>query len=357
MDSCITIQPDGRYTMTQLHLLSITERESFFDATVDKSGIPFEIIEKDFWVVWILERLFSLDELKDHLTFKGGTSLSKIYDIIQRFSEDVDLSIEKEFFGFNEMNDPEKALSRKKQRAILENLSTTCSNYVQNDLVSVLKIAISEKLETLEGWRLKVDTEDPDGQTLQFEYPSMTARDAYIRPSVKIELGARSDHWPVSKHKIQSYAKSILKEKVNEPEIWVKVLDAKRTFWEKATILHQYAHLPQNKKLPPRISRHYYDFFCLLNSDVKDCAIIEPTLLDRVAVHKSIYFASAWANYGAAKKGSLILTPPQSLIEDLEKDFNLMKDMFFGQIPEWYTLLNAIKNFEMEFNGVTCVKI
>lgn len=336
--------------MTQLHLLSVRDRESFFDATVDKSSMPFEIIEKDFWVVWILERLFSLSSLKDHITFKGGTSLSKVYRIIQRFSEDIDLSIEKEFFGFDMANDFEKAMSRKKQRSVLDNLSNACSQYVQNDLISILRVAISEKLETFDGWRLEVDTEDPDGQTLQFEYPSATEKNAYIRPSVKIELGARSEHWPVSKNKIQSYVKLILKEKVNEPDVWVKVLEAKRTFWEKATILHQYAHLPHDKKLPLRISRHYYDFFCLLNSDTKACAIADDSLLDIVAIHKSIYFASAWANYKAAQKGSLKLSPPSLLLAGLEKDFSLMQDMFFGNIPEWNTILQVIGDFELEFN-------
>lgn len=337
--------------MTQLHLLSVTERELYFDASANESGLPFEIIEKDFWVVWILERLFSLPDLNEHLTFKGGTSLSKVYGVIQRFSEDVDLSIEKEFFGFDNVYDPEKAISKKKQRLALRNLSIACSRYVQNDLVTALRVAISQKLETIEGWKLVIDAEDPDGQTLQFEYPGTTEKNAYIRPSVKIELGARSEHWPVSKHKIQSYSKSILKDKIQEPEIWVKVLEAKRTFWEKATILHQYAHLPQDKKLPPRISRHYYDFFCLLKSDTKSFALGDCKLLDRVAIHKSIYFASAWANYGAAKKGSLKLSPPASLLNDLERDFGLMKDMFFGSVPEWNQILKVISDFEAEFNA------
>lgn len=336
--------------MTELHLLSVAEREPFFDVTVEELRIPFEVIEKDFWVVWILEKLFSLSDLKDHLTFKGGTSLSKVYGIIQRFSEDIDLSIEKEFFGFDKDNDPEKAVSKKKQRAALDNLSTTCSEYVQNDFLMALRFAISEKLQTSEGWHLEIDAADPDGQTLQFEYPSTTAKNGYIRPSVKIELGARSEHWPVGNHKIQSYTKTILKEKITEPEVWVKVLDAKRTFWEKATILHQYAHLPAEKKLPARISRHFYDFSCLLNSDIKASALAEPTLLDRVASHKSIYFASAWASYGTARKGSLVLSPPLTLHDDLEKDFGLMKDMFFGSIPEWGTILKDIRDFETKFN-------
>jgi hypothetical protein len=336
--------------MTKLYLLPVTEREPFFDTAAEEASIPFEIIEKDFWVVWTLERLFSLSELSNHLTFKGGTSLSKIYNVIQRFSEDIDLSIEKEFFGFNKDNDPEKAVSKKKRRAALDSLSVLCSKYVQNNLLTSLRVAISEQLETSEGWRVEIDAEDPDGQTLQFEYPSATDKNRYIRPSVKIELGSRSEHWPVSKHKIQSYTKIALKKKVTEPAVWVKVLDAKRTFWEKATILHQYSHLPHDKKLPLRISRHFYDFFCLLNSDIKANAITELELLDRVATHKSIYFASRWASYGTARKGSLKLLPPTILLDDLEKDYSLMKDMFFGNIPEWSEILKVIGDFEMEFN-------
>jgi len=270
--------------------------------------------------------------------------------VIQRFSEDIDISIEKEFFGFDKNNDPEKAISKNKQRLALDNLANACSHYVQNELISTLKTAISEKLETSDGWNLYIDESDPDGQTLQFAYPSSTEKNGYIKPSVKIELGARSEHWPISNHTIQSYVKVALREKVTEPEVLVKVLDAKRTFWEKATILHQYAHLPQNKKLPLRISRHYYDFYCLLNSDIKLAAIEDSTLLDRVATHKSIYFASGWASYDTAKKGSLQLLPPLHLHDELEKDFYLMKDMFFGSIPQWSNILKNIRDFESFFN-------
>ncbi|MFM8453539.1 MAG: nucleotidyl transferase AbiEii/AbiGii toxin family protein [Gammaproteobacteria bacterium] len=336
--------------MTELHLLSIIEREPFFEVAMEELKLPFSIIEKDFWVVWTLDILFSLPDLKNHLTFKGGTSLSKVYDVIKRFSEDIDLSIEKEFFGFNQDNDPEKTSSKKKQRKVLDDLSRTCSEYIQNDLLFLLKSSIHARLQTVEGWRVEIDADDPDGQTLQFEYPSLAIKNSYIRPSVKIELGARSEHWPVSYHKIQSYTKSILKDKVVEPDIWVKVLDAKRTFWEKATILHQYAHFPPGKKFPARISRHFYDFYCLLNSDIKTNALSEPTLLERVAIHKSIYFASAWAHYDTARKGSLVLSPHPALHDDLEKDFFLMRDMFFGNVPKWEAILESIRDFEMDFN-------
>ena len=125
--------------MKKLFLLPKDEREFFFRSAAEKSGIPFEIIEKDYWVVWILDRLFSLPELAPHLTFKGGTSLSKIYGVIDRFSEDVDISIEKKFFGFDQSNSPEVATSRKKQKAILEKLATACVQYVQNKLLGDLR--------------------------------------------------------------------------------------------------------------------------------------------------------------------------------------------------------------------------
>jgi predicted nucleotidyltransferase component of viral defense system len=103
--------------MREIYLLPKSERELFFRAAAEALNISFDIIEKDYWVVWTLERLFALEDLKTHLTFKGGTSLSKLYGIIDRFFEDIDLSIERDFLGFDENNDPEKAVSKKKQLA------------------------------------------------------------------------------------------------------------------------------------------------------------------------------------------------------------------------------------------------
>lgn len=102
--------------------------------------------------------------------------------------------------------------------------------------------------------------------------------------------------------------------------------------------------------MPPRISRHFYDFFCLLNSEIKAKALKEFELLERVANHKSIYFASGWANYGTARKGTLKLFPLERVIDELEKDYALMEAMFFGKRPEWAEILKVIGEFEKEFN-------
>lgn len=219
--------------MKEMYHLPQDEREVYFRTASEIKKMRYEIIEKDYWVVWILERLFSLDRLRPHLTFKGGTSLSKIFGTIDRFSEDIDLSIEKEMFGFADASDPENAPSRKKQQSMIESLAHTCSNYVQKALLTDLSDVIYEKLKTTEGWGLYLDQEDPDLQTLLFEYPSKISIIGYIRQLVKIEIGARSEHWPVGIYPIQSYAKLALQEKIYEPEILVRVLNAERTFWKK----------------------------------------------------------------------------------------------------------------------------
>jgi len=336
--------------MKILHTLSIKDRNNYFEIASADLKLPLNIVEKDYWVVWVLEHMFSIKEIQPYLTFKGGTSLSKVYKLIDRFSEDVDLSIEKKFFGFINELDPGNVSSKKKKKAAIDELSRKCTDYVINTLLQLLQKDIELLIGTKKGWRLFVDEADPDQQTLQFEYPTASPKSGYIRPSVKIELGARSEHWPVGNHFIHSYAKESLKEKILEKPVIVKVLDVSRTFWEKATILHQYAHLPSSKPVPARITRHYYDFYQLLNSSVKTKALQEMSLLERVLEHKKVYFSSSWASYETAVKGTLKLSPKNEILENLKVDYKNMEEMFFGVIPEWEVIINHIKNFETEFN-------
>ena len=166
--------------MSKLHLLPAERRHLLFSEAETETGIRFEIVEKDYWVVWTLERLFSISELKPHLTFKGGTSLSKVYRVIDRFSEDIDVSIEKDFLGFANEKSPENAPSKKQTRAAVEALAAACAGYVQNQLRTALHAAITAEMGTDQGWSLLVDPKDPDAQTLMFEYPNLTPRGGYI---------------------------------------------------------------------------------------------------------------------------------------------------------------------------------
>jgi len=328
---------------------SAADRKPFLEAAATTSGLPFGIIEKDFWVCWTLKRLFELPTIRDHLIFKGGTTLSKIYAVIERFSEDIDVSIDRVHFGFVDGKDPEKAGSAKKQRQVIEELAGACRAFVQGELQTVLRAAIEKTLGTKKGWKLSPDGDDPDGQTLLFEYPAIDGQSlGYVRPSVKIELGARSDHWPSERRGVRPYLAEHVAEALRDPEAQVKVLDVARTFWEKATILHMYAHWPEGKKVSPRQSRHYYDLFRLLGTAHKVDAVAKPELLKRVAEHKRIYFRAGWAKYEAAGNGGLKLAPSEHVETAMKQDYAQMGEMIFGDAPTWAAIMVAIRAFEAE---------
>lgn len=308
-----------------------------------------DIIEKDFWVCWILKELFLLEEIKDHLTFKGGTSLSKIYKVISRFSEDIDVSVERAYLGFKDDTEPAN-VSGKKAKSLIADLGEACKEFVQKDLYYKLHKVIEEKIGIV-GWKLEIDYDDNDGQTLLFTYPKFTSKTSnYIKPMVRIELGARSDHWPVSMLKIAPYVAEVLPSPLSSMDAEIRVLNLERTFWEKATILHSYANYPDGKTVPERQSRHFYDFYSLLNSEGKQIALKNIELLEKVCQHKKLYFKSAWADYDSAKKGSLKLIPRETVLKAMEKDYRAMSEMFSESAPSWREIIELIKEFELEFN-------
>ena len=166
------------------------------------------IIEKDFWVCWTLKRLFGIQgEDSPGLVFKGGTSLSKGYDAIRRFSEDIDLSFDRADLGYGGDRDPEAALSRKKADKLIHDLVVAVAKHIETVVLPRLSAAIERELgpATEAGWSLKIDPGEP--QNLIFEYPvSLPEKDysgfAYMSSRVKLEFGARGDPWPTEKREI-----------------------------------------------------------------------------------------------------------------------------------------------------------
>lgn len=255
--------------MDKFAALPAEERKTYFQQAAERHGrITAQLMEKDFWVCWTLKRLFELSEFCSHLTFKGGTSLSKVYNAIDRFSEDIDISIERDFLGFGGEKDPEKGTSGKEQQRRIDRLKESCQSAVTDALHPQLRAAIAEKLGANDEWELALDANDADSQTLLFQFPRSIHEgiSSYFAPSVKIEIGARSDHFPVEDAKISAYVTEIIPDIVHSFDVSVRVLQARRTFWEKATILHMLYHCPDQKPFPSRMSRHYYDLFQLANS-------------------------------------------------------------------------------------------
>lgn len=312
-----------------------------------------ESVEKDFWVCWTLREIFSLPGIGGHLTFKGGTSLSKAWKLIERFSEDIDLIVDKEALGFGGDAAPDKAPSNKQRKARLEALMAACRQWVQGTLQSALAARIAAALGDT-GWKLEVDPDMPDGQCLLFHYPSAFTSGAsgYVRPTVKIELGARSDDWPHEDRPIQPYLAERFPQLMPEGPFPVRVLAAERTFWEKACLLHEETFRPADKPRKLRMARHYYDLWCLLRAGVGDRAIVDTAIFERVAEHREVFFRYSWVDYSTHKPGTFRLSPPAEHLANWRADYQeMLGPMFFGETPSFEEMMTAAAKFEKAFNA------
>jgi hypothetical protein len=337
--------------MKSLLELTIKERTEYFLEAATRSGRFSSIIyEKDFWVCWTLKKLFKLESLKDHLTFKGGTSLSKVYNAIHRFSEDIDVSIHRSYFGFADEKDPENAKSSNERSRRLESLTTASADYIKLTVLPSLQKSFAS--EITDDFRLVID--EKDSQTILFYYPTELPFNPqnYISTAVKIEFGARSDNWPHQIGEIVPYINEVFSADMLEDvaSAKIRVLTKARTFWEKVSILHAQYYRPIKSELPSRYSRHYYDMYCLSKGGDRNEIISDHVLLERVAQHKKIFFRSSWANIDTLKIGTLRLYPNEAQIKHLAKDYKSMQSMFFDSPPKFEDILVGIKELEEEIN-------
>jgi hypothetical protein len=339
------------------------ERAAIFEETAARRNVTGPIIEKDFWVCWTLRRLFALQSPAVGFIFKGGTSLSKAYGLIGRFSEDVDLSLDRHDLGFVEDRDPAaRDISGKRRKALLKELEEATAAYVGGPLLDRLRGTFAGGLG---GDAFGLDVDDRDPQTLLFRFPAGLPAESYggygyaygrnygggyLQPSVKLEFGSRSDHLPAEERVIVPYAAETFPEVVSDAQTTVHVLAAERTFWEKATILHQLAHRPPEKALSDRTSRHYADLAALARSDLRARALARPDLLAAVADHKSRLFRDPKARYEEARPGTLMLTPPTPLRRLLASDYRAMREMFFEEPIAFEAIMDDLAGLEAEIN-------
>lgn len=324
-----------------------------FREAAQRMGIAEKYLVKDFWVCWTLDKLFALPEVGSHLIFKGGTSLSKVFGIIERFSEDIDVSLSREWLGFGGAHDPENAPSSNKQREWLKALSEASAVKIRTVLLPGLETSFQGVLGDMAmQWRLEIDPADP--QTVRFYYPGHpdpgTETGATL-PYVKIELGARSDDWPAEMRSVRSYAAEFVPKPFSQPVCDVRVLAMERTFWEKTTLLHAEYFRPKDSKLPKRLSRHLYDVSRYVTTGSSEIALQRDDLRQRVVEHKSIFFRSGWAHYDTATPGSFHLVPPDWQQAEWRRDYDQMRDMIFGPAPAFVEIINALQALERRINA------
>ncbi len=323
--------------MERVASLSAGERRELFLETGRRRGMVPAIAEKDFWVCWVLRRLFAAADLRDRMVFKGGTTLSKVYGLIDRFSEDIDLVLDWRLLGYEEAL-PEAGSATQRDRLGKE-MNARAAAYIRGPL--------RERLgEVLAGVWVEADAED--AHVLNVRYPA-AFREEYLRPEVRLEIGPLASWVPSSRREIRPYAAEEFPGVFGDPVCGVVAIEAGRTFWEKATILHAEAH--RERESPARYSRHYYDLYRMAGSEVGREAARDLEMLARVVEFKRRFYPARWACYETAAAGTLRLAPRADQVAALERDYRRMGVMIFGEPVAFAEILRGMRELEKAVNG------
>ncbi|MCF7728032.1 nucleotidyl transferase AbiEii/AbiGii toxin family protein [Sulfitobacter sp. M22] len=302
--------------------LSDSDKIDALEAGASKLGRPADLLEKDIWVVWVLNALFD-SALGESLVFKGGTSLSKVYKAIDRFSEDVDVTYDIRKIIPDLIDDPAKPYppNRSQAKKWTEVAQSRLSGGVHDDVVPLLDGKIAA-----EGVGAELRLE---GDNLYLDYRAVRSGTGYVRPTVLLEFGARSTGEPAERQSVRcDLAEAI--GGLTLPEARPRVMKAERTFWEKATAVHAYC-LRGTFRGGDRYARHWYDLDCLDQIGIAENALHDRVLANEVAEHKQHFFretdnTGSVIDYQAAAAGSLTLVPSGAPLSALEEDYRKMVD-------------------------------
>jgi Nucleotidyl transferase AbiEii toxin, Type IV TA system len=303
--------------------MAANQRADLFGETANRMGLSGAVVEKDFWVC-----------------------------AINRFSEDIDLAVDYAALGFTGPRDPRRqGLSRTKQTKLLGEMLRDCQRYIGSEFIREFRTRCEAVLGRDGIWSTRIDDRDPN--IVRFHYPTaISARLAYISPQVVLELGTHAEFIPRDEFSIRPFAAEEFPKLFAEAEVRVTALLAKRTFWEKATILHAQHHRGPGKPFPARYSRHYYDMAMLSQTPVKDEALADLQLLRDVVRHKETFYPAAWARYDLAVPGTLKLAPTRAGVSALKQDYRDMAMMIFGDPPHFESVMQKLTALEDEVNAL-----
>ena len=330
--------------------LPLEERRLYFEQAAQRRGLLPVILEKDFWVCWLLGVLFN-SRYRDVLVFKGGTSLSKVFGAIARFSEDIDLSLSPDFLGLSDI-ELLPSVSRNQANAWMKKAEAACATIIQNEMQPELERMVAEVLGHDEaGWLDFVTDPMTNSPVLQFRYPTTQPLGfEYLKRSVKLEFGSLTDQQPVGRHPVRPWLAEELPQAFRDWRCEVVALELERTFWEKATILHTEHHRPVDKPMPDRFSRHYADTAAMAVHPIAAQAVDRADLRDRVVQWKSRFFGSGWARYDLARPGTFRLLPPPARLAALHRDYYAMRDMYLTEPVAFDRILETLADLEARIN-------
>ena len=338
---------------------SIDERKAMIQGVVEAKNIDEAAAEKDWWVTAILYALFHT-EAAEYLLFKGGTSLSKGWDIIDRFSEDIDLALGRDFF----LNKKNLSCADCTSNAQIHKFREKAQDYLfgefKDDLTEQLTklgidgIVLAENEVVDENGELKKVDHDKDPSVIFVQYPSLYNSDApYAIPTVKIEISVLSMAEPYEMKRISSLIEQVYKDENVDSDIvqTIKTVSPARTFLEKSFLLCE----EFQKKAPRtyRISRHFYDIEKLSHTDYMDKALNDSNLYYDIVEHRKKFYHVGYVDYDKELPASITIVPSEELVPKYEADYNDMRSSFiYGEALEFADLLKFLETLQERFRKI-----
>lgn len=336
--------------MTEFFQLSAAERLDVLNAVANTSGLMPHLLEKDIWMVWSLQHLFT-GPYAEHLVFKGGTSLSKAYGVIRRFSEDVDLTYDIRAIAGDLVGDADAPLpaNKSQEKKWSKEIRVRLSDWVSAEIVPRLKQHLEQQ-----GLQAAVRAED---DKVFINYVPLASGTGYVLPTVMLEFGARSTGEPSELRTIRCDAATHL-QAVEFPSATPQVMRAERTFWEKATAIHVFCAQGAFRG-GDRFARHWHDVIRLDAAGFAEAAIADKALAKAVADHKSVFFAEKnmhgdVIDYHAAVSGGLQLVPDDGALVKLATDYQCMIDdgLLLDDAESFEALLVKCRVIQQKANAI-----
>jgi hypothetical protein len=329
-----------------LHL-NAQEQSQIFRALAPQLARTPVVLEKDVWVCWVLQAVFTMPD-RLPMAFKGGTSLSKVFGAIARFSEDVDITLD--YRGLDGSFDPfAEGVSRNRLKKFSEDLKSFVRDHAHGVVAPHFQRMLADEFDA-EAFQLEVSD---DGEQMRMYYPSaLEGPGGYVGNSVLIEFGGRNITEPNEEHEVRPDIAEHVAE-LDFPRSTVSVLSPARTFWEKATLVHVECQRDEFRTGAERLSRHWYDLAMLADLAHGQAAVANRALLADVVKHKKAFYTSSYANYDACLAGQLRLIPEDAALAALRDDFQRMigAGMFIGEPPTFDAIVDRLRALEAAING------
>ena len=320
-----------------------TKRNAYIQIAESIGLSPFAV-EKDWWVTQTLSIVFGM-EFGSHLIFKGGTSLSKAFNLIERFSEDIDLAVDREFFGFT------GELSRKDR----ERLRKASGKYVDEVFYKDLKKRFQEKGFQGVSVELVKETESDKDRTINIYYSNVIALPGYLQPRIQLEIGSRSLKEPFMLQSISSLVdETYPNSDFVQDAFKVPTVNPERTFLEKMFLLHEEFQRPVEKMRVDRLSRHLYDVFKLSQSSYFEKAVSDPDLYSTIVTHRYKFNRIGHIDYNLHQPISISIIPPETVIEDWKSDYDIMLEQMIYEenAPSFEKLIEELEGLNSNINSL-----